>query len=98
MPGMVEKELWIHLLAYNRIRLLMAQSVQDTGVHRRQLSFKQTVQLCAEWTAHGIDLTADADTPSGLIAQSTVGNPPGRIEPRGCKRRPKSYPSLNTTK
>jgi IS4 transposase len=39
-PRMVEKELWVHLLAYNLIRLLMAQSALDADVHPRQSSFK----------------------------------------------------------
>jgi Transposase DDE domain len=93
-PRMVEKELWVHLLAYNLIRLLMAQAALDAGVHPRQLSFKHTVQLWAEWTAHRVDLSTDPGTLFRLIAQPTVGNRPGRIEPRARKRRPKPYPWL----
>ncbi len=93
-PRMVEKELWVHLLAYNLIRLLMAQAALDAGVHPRQLSFKHTVQLWAEWTAHHVDPSTDPDTLFRLIAQPTVGNRPGRIEPRARKRRPKPYPWL----
>ena len=44
-PQMVEKELWVHLLAYNLIRLLMAQAALNADVHPRQLSFKHAVQL-----------------------------------------------------
>ena len=93
-PWMVEKELWVHLLAYNLIRLLMAQAALDASVHPRQLSFKHTVQLWTEWTTHRVDLGADPDTLFRLIAQLTVGNRPGRIEPRARKRRPKPYPWL----
>ncbi|AWP21948.1 IS4 family transposase [Acidiferrobacter sp. SPIII_3] len=93
-PRMVEKELWVHLLAYNLIRLLMAQAALDASVHPRQLSFKHTVQLWTEWTTHRVDLGADPDTLFRLIAQLTVGNRPGRIEPRARKRRPKPYPWL----
>lgn len=93
-PRMVEKELWVHLLAYNLIRLLMAQAALDADVHPRQLSFKHTVQLWTEWTAHRVDLRTDPDTLFRLIAQPTVGNRPGRIEPRARKRRPKPYPWL----
>jgi len=93
-PRMVEKELWVHLLAYNLIRLLMAQAALDADVHPRQLSFKHTVQLWTEWTAHRVDLSTDPDTLFRLIAQPTVGNRPGRIEPRARKRRPKPYPWL----
>jgi len=50
-PAMVEKELWVYLLAYNLIRLLMAQAAAASGVHPRELSFKHTVHLWSEWTA-----------------------------------------------
>ncbi len=93
-PRMVEKELWVHLLAYNLIRLLMAQAALDADVHPRQLSFKHTVQLWAEWTAQRVNLSTDPDTLFRLIAQLTVGHRPGRIEPRARKRRPKPYPWL----
>jgi hypothetical protein len=73
----------------------MAQAAREAGVYLRQLSFKHTVQLWAEWTAHRVDLTADLATLFRLIAQPTVGHRPGRIEPRAKKRRPKSHPLLN---
>ncbi len=91
-PQMVEKELWVSLLAYNVIRLLMAQAAHHADVHPRELSFKHTVQMWTEWTA--IALRADPLDFFRLIAQRTVGNRPGRIEPRARKRRPKSYPWL----
>jgi hypothetical protein len=43
-PQMNEKELWVYLLAYNVIRLLMAQAARNAGVEPRSLSFKHTVQ------------------------------------------------------
>ena len=50
-PQMVEKELWVYLLAYNVIRLLMAQAAREAGVHPRELSFKHTVQMWTEWAS-----------------------------------------------
>ena len=95
-PQMVEKELWVSLLAYNVIRLLMAQAARNTGVHPRELSFKHTVQMWTAWTAHTLAApwTAHRNELFRLIAQLHVGNRPGRIEPRARKRRPKSYPWL----
>ena len=52
--AMCEKELWVYLLAYNLIRLLVAQAALQAGVHPRQLSFKHTVQLWTEWLCHGL--------------------------------------------
>lgn len=91
-PPMVEKELWVYLLAYNVIRLLMAQAAQHAGLHPRELSFKHTVQLWSEWTTSA--LRNEPTELFRLIAQLTVGNRPGRVEPRARKRRPKSYPWL----
>jgi Transposase DDE domain len=91
-PQMVEKELWVYLLAYNVIRLLMAQAAQHAGLHPRELSFKHTVQLWSVWTTTA--LLAEPVDFFRLIAQLTVGHRPGRIEPRARKRRPKPYPWL----
>ena len=91
---MNEKQLWVHLLAYNVIRLLMAQAASNAGVDPRGLSFKHTVQLWAEWVSRGISATKDDGHLFTLIAQCRVGNRRGRIEPRMRKRRPKPYPWL----
>jgi hypothetical protein len=42
-PQMNEKQLWVHLLAYNVIRLLMAQAASNAGIDPRELSFHQLV-------------------------------------------------------
>jgi hypothetical protein len=95
-PPMVEKELWVYLLAYNLIRLLMAQAAHCANVHPRELSFKHTVQLWTEWTAqpNAGHSARTSTTLFELIAQVKVGDRPGRSEPRARKRRPKSYPWL----
>jgi hypothetical protein len=95
-PTMARKEMWVYLLAYNLIRLLMAQAALHTGSRPRQLSFKHTLQLWIVWEQHGQGLTCDTtrDGLWGLIAQQRVGNRPGRLEPRAIKRRPKPYPLL----
>ena len=88
-PAMVEKELWVSLLAYNLIRLLMAQAAHTAGLSPRELSFKHTVQMWNSWPRG-----AEPSELFRLIAQRQVGNRPGRIEPRVRKRRPKSFPWL----
>src|SRR5690606_33827915 len=99
-PGMCEKELWVYLLAYNLIRLLMAQAAAYADVLPRQLSFKHTVQVWGAWNqwlflAEGVD---DATVLFRLIVQVRVGNRPGRVEPRRVKRRPKPFPLLQTSR
>lgn len=95
-PQMNEQEMWVHLLAYNLIRLLMAQAALGAGVHPRELSFKHTVQMWTEWTSQHLVSTPARHNAAlfGLIAQLKVANRPGRIEPRARKRRPKPYPWL----
>jgi hypothetical protein len=41
---MVEKEVWMHLLAYNPIRGLIASAAEAHGVTPRRLSFKGALQ------------------------------------------------------
>lgn len=94
-PAMAVKEIWVYLLAYNLIRLMMAQAALQSGLLPRQLSFKHAVQVWLAWAPHayhgGI---AHPRELFALIAQQTVGNRPGRIEPRALKRRRNAYPLL----
>ena len=90
-PEMNEKELWVYLLAYNLIRLLMAQAASNAGVDPRTISFKHTSQTWTEWHSRGLGAS---QTMFALIAQVPVGHRPARIEPRQRKRRPKPYPWL----
>ena len=95
-PAMAVKEIWVYLLAYNLIRLMMAQAAQFAYRLPRQLSFKHTVQIWTAWTERG-HAVEDQDKLYALfvlIAQQRVGERPGRIEPRAVKRRPKTYPLL----
>ncbi len=78
-PQMAEKEMWVYFLAYNLIRLLMAQSALLADILPRQLSFKHTVQLWSAWSqqTHAADIQVDEAVLFVLIAQKTVGNRPG---------------------
>ena len=95
-PDMIEKEMWVYFLAYNLIRLLMAQSALLENRLPRQLSFKHTVQLWLAWSqqTQATGIHVDEGLLFVLIAQKTVGNRPGRIEPRAVKKRPKPFPLL----
>lgn len=99
-PQMVVKELWVHLLAYNLIRLLMAQAAAAHDVEPRRLSFKHTVQLWTEWTARKLtDRTARHHRDLwALLAHVRVADRPGRVEPRMKKRRHKQYPWMKRSR
>jgi hypothetical protein len=94
-PAMAQKEIWIYLLAYNLIRLMMAQAAALSACRPRELSFKHTLQLWIAWDHHaGTDREGALHGLFVLIAEQRVGNRPGRIEPRAVKRRPKPFPLL----
>jgi hypothetical protein len=99
-PDMCEKEVWVYGLAYNLIRLLMAEAAVQAGALPRQLSFKHTVQVWVAWSQRQFLSTAPEDTAAlfRLIAHVRVGNRPGRIEPRLIKTRPKPFSRLQTTR
>ena len=94
-PEMVEKEIWMHLLAYNLIRGVMAQAAQAHNKSPRLLSFKGALQTITAFQ-EVMRLATPADRELLLqvmlraIAQHDVGDRPGRVEPRANKRRPKA--------
>jgi len=95
-PEMVEKELWTWLLAYNLIRVLMAEAAARSSMHPRDISFKHTVQMTLIWVSQRRPRRRQTDigTLCGMIVQCKVGKRPDRLEPRAGKRRPKSFPWL----
>jgi len=95
-PEMVMKELWVYLLAYNMIRLLMAQAALLADQIPRQLSFKHTVQVWLSWRQCGgpTDDGVCIQALLVLIAEPRVGLRPGRIEPRALKRRANNFPLM----
>ena len=99
-PGMVRKEVWAHLLAYNLLRGLMAQAAQAAGLLPVQLSFKGALQAvnafaAVLWTAGPAELEVLCGRLREAVASHRVGDRPNRYEPRRRKRRPKPYPLLN---
>jgi len=96
-PDMIEKEMWVYLLAYNLIRLVMAQSASLADLLPRQISFKHSLQIWLTFRQQQGDI-ADEESLSALcvlIAENTVGHRPGRVEPREVKRRSKPYKVLS---
>ena len=95
-PEMAEKEMWTYFLAYNLIRIIMAEAASWADILPRQLSFKHTLQLWRACLQKSFSLD-DSNKVQHLlcaIAKNIVGNRPGRIEPRAVKRRQKSFSLL----
>ena len=96
-PLMNEKQMWVYFLAYNLIRLIMAQSALQADKLPRQISFKHALQIWTLWnasTAFSMNNEQHLLTVTALIAEQTVGHRSGRVEPRAVKRRPKLFPLL----
>jgi hypothetical protein len=97
-PDMVEKELWMHLIAYNLIRATMNEAAKTHHVSNERISFKGTIATIRQWAPI---LTATSLSQSDrirnhrrmlhCIAHDPVPDRPGRAEPRALKRRPKNY-------
>ncbi len=87
---MIEKELWVHLLAYNLTRLLMSEAAALCDRKPRSIRFRHTVQLWSSWSQCGQQLDAEGWVfLLQAVAGHRVGNRPGRREPRAIKRRSK---------
>ena len=95
-PEMVTKELAVHLLGYNLIRLLMCEAAATADLEPRQMSFRHTQQLWCAWVRQGAPLDEGGwQVLLSRIARRRVRNRPGRREPRAIKRRPKPRSLLN---
>jgi hypothetical protein len=97
----VRKEVLMHVLLYNLIRVLMWEAAQATGKAVRRLSFAGTLHRLqslgrpllgvSEWGDGEEDRMAAL---LAWIAGDKVPHRPGRTEPRRVKRRPKNYSRL----
>ena len=98
-PDMVQKEIAVHLLAYNIIRGNLAQAAVLHDKIPRQLSFRSSVQLICQATKAIAVLTEKQliQAVSSLlkaIASTVIGLQKRNKQPRAVKRRPKPYPLL----
>lgn len=99
-PEMVRKEIGIHFLAYNFIRIIMAEACTIHDAIPWKVSFKGSVQLLNEFMPHFLNASPGRNKTMYaemlfLIVRNEIGNRPGRIEPRLIKQRPKPFPTLN---
>src|SRR5437868_12488160 len=89
-PGLVRKELWTHILAYNLIRTITAQAAVKHGIEPRTISFKGVVQTLEAFQPV-IALQGERNTAFrkvlyehllDAIVSHRVADRPDRIEPR----------------
>jgi putative transposase len=96
-PDMVQRELWMTLLAYNLVRWVCAQAAMVHDKLPRQMSFTAGCNvLLSQWLMPPDKSIRQMLGQHNLfqIACNEVADRPGRIEPRVVKRRPKPYPLM----
>jgi hypothetical protein len=99
-PDMALKELLAGLVAYNVVRVMMAEAARRHDVDPARLSFKGTVDGLRQYCPRMVQArsaTALRRLERGLfraVARDPVPLRPGRREPRAVKRRPKPFPLL----
>jgi len=95
-PETIRREIWMHWLAYNLIRKVMAQAALTQEKLPRELSFASALTaVTGAWelatVADPSTLSLHAKTQHLGITWSLVGHRPNRVEPRAIKRRPKPH-------
>ena len=100
-PDMVHKELTMHLIAYNLVRLTMLEAAAAHDMPFERISFKGTLSTLRQWAP----IFAAAPTPAArerlwsillhYVGADRLPYRPDRVEPRARKRRPKNYQLLN---
>ena len=100
-PAMIEREVAMHLIAYNLVRVLMQRAAHEHRVALSKLSFKGTLDTTRHFadTIHAAAATprlqqALIDQMLSIIAGDPVPARPHRSEPRAVKRRRKNYQLL----
>ena len=98
-PELIRKEVWTHILAYNLIRTIMAQTATKHNIEPRTISFKGALQTLEAFQPV-IALQGRHDSKCRLqlyhqllnaVAAHRVADRPDRFEPRLRKRRHKKY-------
>jgi len=100
-PDLVEKELAIHLIAYNLVRVLMQRAAHLHHQPLARISFKGTLDTARHFAdvIHAASVSPRKqqrliDEMLALIASDLLPLRPGRSEPRVKKRRPKNFQLL----
>jgi len=100
-PAMIRKEILMHFIAYNAVRVLIYEASEEKNIDPRRISFKGAVQSLRHWEPHLNRTQLSRSEKFRLISvlyesisQKLIPDRPGRREPRCIKRRPKNYQYL----
>ncbi len=94
-PNNLNREIAVHVLGYNLVRLLMADTAHVLEVHPREVSFSRARDA---WLSFADERETSEDIMWIILSAGTklVRNRPGRDEPREIKRRNTKYSKLKT--
>ena len=99
---MARKEVKMHMIGYNAVRLLMLKAARQEGKQHRRLSYKGALQVLEAWSSHFHTSKNSTKKQNALleemlaeIANRVIPNRPGRNEPREVKTRSKPFNRLN---
>lgn len=89
-PEAVYKEIYAHLIAYNLVRIQIAQAAYVSSLCPQKISFTTSLKTILRFRTQFQQLNAiTVATMLATIAYHQVGRQPDRTEPRAIKRRPK---------
>lgn len=101
-PMMVEKELWMHVIAYNLIRTIMLEAANTYDLSIDRISLKGTISTVRQWAPTLAQTGQNNENQFTLyermiyyLAKDQIPHRPNRVEPRALKRRKKNYQLLN---
>jgi hypothetical protein len=94
-PQIIERELWMHAIAYNLLRALLLEAAFFHDVPIERLSFKGCIDALTAWTDLALRPHAHFRRARRELLARLAGDQipirPNRHEPRARKRRPKNY-------
>lgn len=95
-PAIVERELWLHALAYNLIRALILEAALTHHQPVDRFSFQGSLHALRAWAQQPRPARRPLSRRALLLrlASDPVPWRPNRHEPRARKRRAKEYPDL----
>lgn len=100
-PAMIEREILLHMIAYNLVRALMLDAAREADIPPERISFSRAVACVADM-AHGVAAATNhrlvvqrlRSFYPDFLADCATKKQVGRAEPRVVKRRPKSFPRM----
>ncbi len=96
-PDQSRKEMWVHLIAYNMVRLVNINCALQNGIHPLKQGFKIALKLLVLFQVKDY-LNGKAELELYKILSKEILNSPYRREPRALKKRHNRFPLLTSSR